>query len=167
MNEYFLKIEAGLVGELHCELEELWNRAEKAVESPIELALATALLFSDRITPTPFKPLIFCRQEDMDHYAEDDRLLVPQYQVDKKRIDFLFRDPPIQIFIECDGHDFHERTKEQAARDRQRDRQLQQTGRHVLRFTGSEIYADPVMCAAQVFDFVSDQHMHDYLRRTA
>ena len=33
-----------------------------------------------------------------------------------------------QVVVECDGHDFHERTKEQAANDRERDRGLQGLG---------------------------------------
>ena len=52
------------------------------------------------------------------------------------------------LIVECDGHDFHERTKEQAARDRSRDRTLQGMFK-VFRFTGSEIWADPMACAAQ------------------
>jgi hypothetical protein len=49
--------------------------------------------------------------------------------------------------IECDGHDFHERTKEQAAHDKRRDRHMQGLGLKVLRFTGSEVWADPFGCA--------------------
>lgn len=58
------------------------------------------------------------------------------------------------VIIECDGHDFHERTKEQAARDKKRDRYLQSSGNPVLRFTGSEIYRDAWGCASQVTDFI-------------
>lgn len=42
--------------------------------------------------------------------------------------------------IECDGHDFHEKTKEQAKKDKQRDRDLITNGYIVMRYTGSEIY---------------------------
>jgi hypothetical protein len=56
------------------------------------------------------------------------------------------------IAVECDGHDFHERTKEQAKRDRKRDRDLQARGFRVLRFTGSEIFRDAMACAATVWD---------------
>jgi very-short-patch-repair endonuclease len=44
------------------------------------------------------------------------------------------------LIVEVDGHEFHERTKEQAQRDRERDRILVQAGYTVFRFTGSEIY---------------------------
>ena len=54
------------------------------------------------------------------------------------------------LVIECDGHDFHERTKQQAARDRSRDRQAVLAGMDCFRFTGSELWRDPWDCAAQV-----------------
>lgn len=61
------------------------------------------------------------------------------------RIDFLLEiqrtnQPARHIAIELDGHDFHERTKEQATKDKSRDRLLARYGYTVLRFTGSEIF---------------------------
>ena len=54
---------------------------------------------------------------------------------------------PIVIGVECDGHDFHEKTKEQAARDKRRDRALVLGGlRAVFRFTGSEVWNHPMKC---------------------
>ena len=43
----------------------------------------------------------------------------------------------IKIVVECDGHDFHEKTKDQVARDKSRVRDLEIAGWRVLRFTGS------------------------------
>jgi len=58
----------------------------------------------------------------------------------------------IKIAVECDGHDFHEKTKEQAKKDRQRERALTSAGYTVVRFTGSEIYKDPYKCAEELCD---------------
>ena len=76
------------------------------------------------------------------------------------RMDFLIdridcfdeRHFPIEtsIAVECDGHAFHEKTKEQAARDKSRDRAIQSKGIYVMRFTGSEINKDPMKCALEV-----------------
>jgi len=55
-----------------------------------------------------------------------------------------------KIVVECDGHDFHEKTREQAARDKKRDRELQIAGWKVLRFTGSEIHRGAENCARDV-----------------
>lgn len=60
------------------------------------------------------------------------------------------------LVVECDGHDYHERTKEQAAKDRSRDRNLQMSGYTVFRFTGYEIYRAPLKCAKQVFKWAED-----------
>jgi hypothetical protein len=75
------------------------------------------------------------------------------YGRDNFRIDFAFigmiaerGDGPIRwgrIAVELDGHDFHERTKEQARRDKRRDRVLAANGWLTLRFTGSDVYRDP------------------------
>jgi hypothetical protein len=86
-----------------------------------------------------------------------------QVQLPGWRVDFLIhafadwaREPDggkmgwNKLIVECDGHDFHERTKEQAARDRERDRSFQNQGIEVFRFTGSELWRDPLGCADQV-----------------
>lgn len=60
----------------------------------------------------------------------------------------------VEVVVECDGHDFHERTAEQARRDRERDRNIQDNYK-ILRFTGSEIWQDPVGCASQIRDAIT------------
>lgn len=89
------------------------------------------------------------------HPGEWTGIIVPQVNCGRYRVDFLagaiFYDRaeifPIQILaIECDGHDFHERTKAQAAYDRAKDRALQQMGMAVFRFTGSQLNADASSC---------------------
>lgn len=73
-----------------------------------------------------------------------------------------------RIVIECDGHDFHDRTKEQAARDKSRDRYLASQGWTVLRFTGSEIFRDPYICADAIDDVLQSRlygHNNDPLER--
>lgn len=56
-----------------------------------------------------------------------------------------------RIAIELDGHDFHERTKEQVAYRNKRDRDLQDAGWMVLHFSGSELVRDPAECVQQAF----------------
>lgn len=57
------------------------------------------------------------------------------------------------LCVEIDGHDFHERTKEQATRDKSRDRMLGLAGYTVFRFTGSEVFADARRCWADIVQF--------------
>lgn len=91
-------------------------------------------------------------------------LITTQAPIGSHRVDFLIaryfmpsdgtgKRSPL-IIVECDGHDFHERTKEQAQSDKSRDRELQEQGYFVLRFTGSEIWRDPRGCAIQLNSFI-------------
>ncbi len=58
----------------------------------------------------------------------------------------------VALAVECDGHDFHEKTKDQASHDKKRDRGLKAAGYEVVRFTGSEIWANPQNCAQEIRD---------------
>ncbi len=57
--------------------------------------------------------------------------------------------PKDRIAIELDGHDWHEKTKEQAAKDKARDRFLTGAGYRVLRWTGAEVHANAGGCARE------------------
>jgi len=57
-----------------------------------------------------------------------------------------------RLIVECDGHDFHEKTKEQAKRDKSRDRELLKCGYPVFHYTGSEIWNDVFRCVNEIID---------------
>jgi len=82
----------------------------------------------------------------------------PQYKVGVYRIDIaLFLElgsNSYKLAIECDGHDYHERTEKQARRDKKKDRYLQSQGWLIARFTGSEIYKNPCKCLEKAIDMV-------------
>jgi very-short-patch-repair endonuclease len=93
------------------------------------------------------------------------QIVLPQVQVGPYRVDFLIKmlgDPDgVGVIVECDGHDFHERTKEQAERDRKRDRDLGSQGYRVLRFTGRELWRDPHSCADEAMAAYHWRHTID------
>lgn len=60
----------------------------------------------------------------------------------------------VSLAVECDGHEYHERTKEQAEHDRRRDREFQRMGISILRFTGSEICRDTERCMQEVMEYI-------------
>lgn len=62
------------------------------------------------------------------------------------------KDCKLKAVIECDGHDFHEKTKEQAQYDRWRERLFVRYGYTVLRYTGREVYEDAFGCAEEIFN---------------
>jgi very-short-patch-repair endonuclease len=84
-----------------------------------------------------------------------------QYRIGDYIADFIVwrQGDPQRVVVECDGHDFHERTAQQAAHDKRRDRFMTRAGYKVLRFTGSEIHRDLWGCVSEVyesFDWDSD-----------
>ena len=83
-----------------------------------------------------------CFNEAYDSEVQIDFL--PQERIGKYCVDFVvhasYSDD--KVIIECDGHDYHEKTKEQAKHDKERDRYLTSLGYKILRYAGSEIYND-------------------------
>lgn len=79
-----------------------------------------------------------------------------QVPIGTYRVDFTLMSAGAFIVVECDGHEFHEKTKEQVERDNKRDRYLQQEGWRVFRFSGSEIHNDADKCVDEVLNAVYD-----------
>ncbi len=53
--------------------------------------------------------------------------------------DFYIEKRDVKLCIYTDGHTYHERTEEQAQRDKRIDRKLQELGFQVLRYTGKDV----------------------------
>lgn len=88
--------------------------------------------------------------------------VTPQKQIDKYRVDFLIEWKGKNIIIECDGHDFHEKTKQQASKDKKRDRELSGLGYEIRRYTGSEIYKDPKTWYHDVMLLIEDSYREGF-----
>lgn len=158
-----------VAAELLWEMETDFESHKKLVESPIEeilLAQFVARRFQYDCVILGAGELQ--RFQDLWRYRDNrDRnygfRIYPQAAVAGFRLDFLLVvSQPLHeksfetklICVECDGHNFHERTKEQAQRDRSRDRELQRLGYLVVRFTGSELYRDAGKCFDEIVDLV-------------
>lgn len=125
-------------------------------ESPIERALLAALRRTGRLCLDPENVRSDCERVP-------DRCGIFIYQqatVLHYRADFLLGAmtapdaAPHWVVVECDGHQFHERTAEQAEHDRARDRAMTAAGYRVFRFTGREIRRDATRCAAEVLSYL-------------
>ncbi len=64
--------------------------------------------------------------------------------------------PEVNIIVECDGFNYHS-DKEKFKNDRQRDRALKALGFDVWRFSGSEIYNDPVNTPHELAKYLWDR----------
>lgn len=120
-----------------------------ACESPIERLFAVKFFLRGELVPLVEPPHPSYAAWVWHHHTPNTQL-VAQYEIvtggKKYRVDFAMMRGSARVAIECDGHDFHEKTKEQAASDKARDRAMTLAGWTVLRFTGSEIYRDPMAC---------------------
>jgi len=152
-------------------------------ESPIELAMLYALTIEGRIMGRQVIYLVDGSERGdrlLPGYAET-LCIEPQAQLGDYRVDFLLtltatgpdlknmkNHPDFQekliyktickkMVLECDGHDFHDRSKEQARKDRARDRALQSVGYRVYRYTGSEIWADVFKCAHEALSTLENE----------
>lgn len=130
-----------------------WDRLP-APQSPIEQAMHDALLCvssyefgfdvagTERGLGTPLK-------------------IQSQVNIGRYHVDFLVslivdKNNFIKIIVECDGHDFHEKTKEQASKDKLRDRWLQRQGYRTQHFSGADIHRNAFGCAREVIGTIMD-----------
>ncbi len=124
----------------------------------------------------------FQKQIDAGHYTQEDyvgfeyhRLVVqnfiwnsyhltlqagfPNFKIDGKRtrVDMLIwcpGDENFKLVVECDGFAHHS-SKNSFERDRKRDRLFKSKGYQVIRFSGAEIFRDPVAVSSELFDFIN------------
>ena len=118
------------------------------IDSPIEQIFKTAFeLYMDLnnkeyIFLFPQMPIkIGKKKYIVDFYFEEDEY-VNRFNTDKK------------IIIECDGHEFHQKTKEQVKNDNEREYDLKMAGYEILRFSGSQIYNEPFKCAEDAYNYI-------------
>lgn len=114
------------------------------VKSPIEARMATWLVAHCSVIPAELIP----EHNDWSHGLE------AQVKVGAYCADLMLTSSKNsgrrKLVVECDGHEFHERTRAQAAHDKQRDRYFVAEGLRVMRFTGSEIFRDPLGCVDEI-----------------
>lgn len=118
-------------------------------DSPIEKILATALVIE----------------------TKDGLYFEPQYEIQTKNkkyiVDFCvfgdefvnsFLKKDFQLIIECDGYDFHQKTKKQVDYDNQREYDLKMEKYEILRFSGSKIYNEPIKCANEILNYIREKN---------
>lgn len=117
-------------------------------ESPIEQALALAIYDIGIINFN----ILFGPDLELEEYNTQKEIAVDGkiYRADIYIQLRLYQQEDYKIVIECDGHDYHEKTKEQVKMNNKRERALKSAGYEVLRFSGSEIYENPYRCASEI-----------------
>ena len=118
-------------------------------ESPIEQLLSLALEELSIVNIYKFNPFV--------DIVEIEKQKEIQCGNKKYRVDFfipvIYKNQENKCFvIECDGHEFHQKTKEQVEKDNTRTRELQKYGYEIIRFSGTEIWHRPYKCANEVLN---------------
>ena len=133
---------------VNSELFSIWESISEC-ESPIEQMFC--IDFNWKLYNNPVYKILFNLGYEIDDIGK-------QYKIGKYRVDFVFYLKNIKtgkyknFIVELDGHDFHEKTKEQAKKDKEKDRFLISEGYTVIRFTGSEIYNN---CMEKINEFLN------------
>lgn len=144
------KVEYQLFGD-ECDYDYRMMEAIIDCESPVEQLLAIEMEKIDLKCINFYNPFI--------------DIIDIEKQVDikcgrnKYRVDFqipvIYKNQEnIMFVIECDGHEFHQKTKEQVEKDNKRQRDLQEAGYEVIRFSGTEIWHRPYKCACEVKNII-------------
>jgi len=143
----------------------LYCRSIQPDQSPLEAVLAAAIHVVGENVTDEAVILGWCESESGEHRelkaCADAISVCQQHRVDPYRIDIMvsgYRHVPeisavqhmASVAVEVDGHEFHEKTKEQAQHDKAKDRAIQLAGYKVFRYTGAEVWRDPIRCAQQV-----------------
>ena len=142
---------------------------DNGCKSPIESVLATAIQLTNiqdcANGADPIYKIVDAKtSEELKSISGNflDRVVISrQIPIGKYKVDFLAvstffaggAQATFMVVVECDGHDWHEKTKEQAAHDKARDRYFSINGYGVLRFTGSEIWDDANSCVEDIKEY--------------
>lgn len=100
----------------------------------------------------PINELLYLIPQD--EIMANGKKYIADFLLDTERVGGIYREHPLKLVIECDGHDFHEKTKAQVEKDNKRNFDLQLEGYEVLHFSGSQIYKNPLKCAMDAYKYI-------------
>ncbi len=129
-----------------CRIESLISRCE----SPIEELFLIAFYSLD------------AKAYLKEYFATECVYVIPQVCIGAYRVDFaiVIRPKPHEQYtcvVELDGHEFHEKTKEQVKKNNMRDRYFASRGITILHFSGSEVYNNPDACVEEVISCITGE----------
>lgn len=125
-------------------------------ESPIEQLLAMEFERIGLLNIGLFNPIIEIKDFQKQKYIKcnDKNYRVDFYicvQYKNKKKDIVVEK---KFIIECDGYEFHRRTKEEFDYESKRSRDLKKLGHEIISFSGREIMKSPYMCALDVINII-------------
>lgn len=132
---------------------EFWN--DESIKSPIEQIFITAFEFYCRLEN---KKRIFLFPQKEVIYNNKKYYIDFEFEADDYLTSLIFEDKlknkNFKLAIECDGYEFHQKTKEQVQHDNEREYNLKMAGYEVLRFSGIQIYNNPLKCVEDTYNYI-------------
>lgn len=122
-------------------------------------------VFDDIINFSPMSVNVVCDCDKLnfsESFYPDETIMFGTCKLWNSKIDNLEPDFIIEIadenstrfVIEIDGFEYHDRTKELAAKDKQKDRFYLSRGYIPIRFAGTEVYKDPLSCVRETMQII-------------
>lgn len=128
------------------------NLSYDACKSPIEKIFNFA--YDIVIANEGFEILEICSLHPQEEIVANGHKYIVDFLFHTEIIGGIYREHPLKLVIECDGHNFHEKTKEQVAYNNQRDYDLKISGFDVIHYSGSQIYKNPIKCAIDTYAYI-------------
>lgn len=128
---------------------------DTSIKSPIEQIFITA--FSIYCKYTNKEEIYLLSQKEVT--CNDKKYFVDfSFEADDYLADLTLgnkiKNTNFKLAIECDGYEFHQKTKEQVKQDNEREFDLKMAGYDVLRFSGTQIFNNPIKCAEDTYNFI-------------
>jgi len=128
------------------------------IKSPIEKLLFIALKSIQR-----FNYIDNFEADSPNHVYRYGLTYEPQFKIGKYTVDFKIQYHyslnrtlmSKTIIVECDGHEFHDKNKEQRKYEKERDRFIVKQGYKIFHYTGSEIFNNPLDIAVEILSYLT------------
>jgi very-short-patch-repair endonuclease len=96
--------------------------------------------------------MMFWNEWIKDSARQEEIPLIPQHPIGRYRVDFAHISS--KIVIEIDGHTWHSK-RNAINRDYERQHYIEDQGWRFIRFTGDQVFADPLDCVRYVYHRIS------------
>ena len=149
-NYLIKKVKSQLIGD-RCDFDVCMMEAIIDCESPIEQLLAIEMERVGLKNINLYNPYI--------DIIDIEKQIDIKCGKNKYRVDFqipvIYKNQEnIMFVIECDGYEFHQKTKQQVEYDNKRQRDLQEAGYEIIKFSGTEIWHRPYRCACEIKNII-------------
>ena len=119
-------------------------------ESPIEVIFCFAFDIMAAIKDIPGRLWLIPQK----YINTEGGLYRADFWFDSYECDYGQNYKPYKLIVECDGYEYHHKTKQQVTHGNERDYDLKKAGYDILHFSGSQIFNEPFKCANDTLEYI-------------